>query len=84
MDQEQTWIQLVRDNWPGISDEDADMVLWNATCFPFGTEAQVTKHIQEKCVQSNGDPVTAVDIAHRELDEAMRRHNLEHPQNSNF
>lgn len=71
MSDQQTWMELVRENWPGISDEDAERVLFNATCFPFGTEELVVWHLKQKYQQSGGDPDRAMTIALEELDAAM-------------
>lgn len=60
---QQTWFDLVRKHWPGINDDEADLVLWNATCFPFGTVDQVTSNIIEMHARSGGDPREAVNLA---------------------
>lgn len=66
-----TWIELVRECWPGISDGDAESVLFNATCFPFGTVEQVQASLREKYAQSGGIPERALAIAIEEIDAAM-------------
>lgn len=71
---QQTWFELVRKHWPGITDEDVELVLWNATCFPFGSVEQVTAQLIEKYQQSNGSPEYAVAIADREMNEEMKRY----------
>lgn len=40
-------IEVVREIIPGVSDEEAGYILWNHTCFPFGTEEQVKVQIEQ-------------------------------------
>lgn len=40
-------IELVREHLPGVSDEEAGYILWNHTCFPFGTQEQVKAQLEE-------------------------------------
>lgn len=42
-----TWNDLVREYLPDVPEDFAGYVLWNLTCFPFGTEAQVRKQLAE-------------------------------------
>lgn len=36
-----TFIELAKAAWPGISDADADYLLWNCTPFPFETNPRI-------------------------------------------
>jgi hypothetical protein len=42
-----TWNDLVREYIPNATDEFADWVLWERTCFPMGSVAAVRQHLQE-------------------------------------
>jgi len=42
-----TWLDLVRKYLPGISDEYADFILWEKTCFPMGDKKTIEKQIKE-------------------------------------
>jgi hypothetical protein len=79
---QQTWFELVRKHWPGISDDGVELVLWNATCFPFGNVEQVTAQLIEKYQQSSGNPEYAVAIAMKEMDDEMARYRAEHPRDT--
>lgn len=48
-----TWIDLVRKYFPNATDEEADFILWEKTCFPFGNVSQVEKQIKEFKVYKN-------------------------------
>ena len=41
------WIELVKKHWPNISNEGANDILWNATCFPMGSAELVEEQIKE-------------------------------------
>lgn len=64
--------------WPGLSDEDAKRLLWEATCYPFGDWNRVEMQLREKHEQSGGDVQRAIDIAHEETDVGMAEHRRTH------
>ena len=41
-----TWIDLVREYFPDAADSECDRLLWNDTCFPFGTIEQVQAQLE--------------------------------------
>ncbi|MHB1023313.1 MAG: hypothetical protein ACYC0Z_12980 [Acidobacteriaceae bacterium] len=41
-----TWHDLVRRYFPTASDSQCDKLLWNCTCFPFGTAETVERQIK--------------------------------------
>jgi len=49
-----TWVDLVRKYLPGISDEYADYILWEKTCYPMGDKEMVEKQIKEFAKTSRG------------------------------
>jgi selenocysteine lyase/cysteine desulfurase len=73
-DAKELWIDMVRENWPGISNEDADLVLWNATCFPFGRPDRVAKDLREMYARSNGNPMLAVAMAEADIEAEMKKY----------
>jgi hypothetical protein len=42
-----TWIELVKEYFPNISDEEADFILWEQTAFPMGGFDVVRQQLQE-------------------------------------
>lgn len=42
-----TCLDFVRKYIPGISDEYADFILWEKTCFPMGDKETIEKQIKE-------------------------------------
>jgi hypothetical protein len=42
-----TWIELVKEFFPNISDEEADFILWEKTAFPMGGLEVVTQQLKE-------------------------------------
>ena len=77
----ETFIEKVRAVWPGTSDEAIEDVLWSATCFPFGTEAQVMAQLRLSYATSGGDVKKAIDDAHAEIEAAMQEYRELYPVN---
>lgn len=67
------WVELVQRHWPGISDEDANNVLWNATCFPMGDAELVEEQIKEAYVKGNGNVAQAIAVVEDEMFEEFKR-----------
>lgn len=63
--------EFIEDIWPGLTEEEAVRLLWNATCFPFGTREKAREQLCGKYEQSGGDIDKAIEIAHQETDAAM-------------
>jgi hypothetical protein len=61
------WVELVQKHWPGIDQEAANEVLWNATCFPMGDAETVEAQIVEAYNKSKGD----VGLAIAQVEDAM-------------
>jgi hypothetical protein len=68
------WIELVKKHWPNISDEGADHLLWNVTCFPMGSAELVEQQLIEAFNSSNGNIDLAVELVMQELDEEFAKH----------
>ena len=50
-----TWINLVASIWPNITEAQCDLLLWETTCFPFGSAEKVEQQLKENYVQSDGN-----------------------------
>jgi hypothetical protein len=70
------WIELVQQHWPGISQEDANEVLWNATCFPMGSVADVEQQIKEAYIKGQGNVGQAIAVVEDEMFEEFKRHKV--------
>ena len=70
------WVELVQRNWPGISPEDANEVLWNATCFPMGSADQVEAQIKEAYIKGQGNVGQAIAQVEDEMFEEFKRHKV--------
>jgi len=68
-----TWRDLVRQYWPSVTDEEADSILWNCTCFPFGSLERVREQLAELARRSGGDVGKAQALAFRDLEEALEK-----------
>ena len=44
---EEAWGDLVLKYFPNATEEEMDFILWEKTCYPFGTADQVEKQILE-------------------------------------
>lgn len=70
------WVELVKQHWPGISDTDANEVLWNATCFPMGTVEMVEEQIKEAYIKGSGNVGQAIAILEDEMFEEFKRYKV--------
>lgn len=66
-----TWLEFARQHWPGISDDDAERILWECTAFPFADVETVKRQILESHSGSGGDVDLAISQSHAALDQAM-------------
>lgn len=62
------WVDRINEIWPGLSAEDIDLVLWNATCYPFGSVERVYADLVKARDMSGGNPRKAVDVFMAEMD----------------
>ena len=70
------WINLVKKHWPGIEDDAANEVLWNATCFPMGSAEQIEEQIKEAYIKGQGNVGQAIAIVEDEMFEEFKRHKV--------
>lgn len=70
------WLELVHKHWPGIDDEAANAVLWNATCFPMGTAVMVEEQIKEAYIKGHGNVSEAIAIVEDEMFEEFKRYKV--------
>ncbi len=64
----QTWIGLVRKHFSLITDTDAEMILWEATCFPMCSAEKVEQQLIEAYQKSGGSVNVALGQAYAEMD----------------
>ena len=55
--------------WPGVSDTDMDLLLWNTTSFPCGNDDHIIDQLERAHASSNGNVTKAVCDA---IDEVRR------------
>lgn len=80
---ELTFAEKVRKAWPGASDDELEDLLWSATSFPFGTEAQIMAQLNLSYTTTNGNIGQAIDDAHHEIETAMQEYRELYPVNPN-
>jgi hypothetical protein len=68
-----TWLEAVHKLWPGITDEEADAVLWSATAFPMADPKTVIKQVMRARRVGRGMVRPAILRAERDMDQAMRK-----------
>lgn len=67
------WVNLVQKHWPDISAEDANQILWNATCFPMGSADQIEEQIKQAYTKGNGNVGQAIAIVEDQMFEEFKR-----------
>ena len=67
------WIELVKKHWPNISNESANELLWNATCFPMGDAEIIEAQLIEAYTKSKGDVGYAIALVEEEMWEEFKR-----------
>jgi hypothetical protein len=70
------WVELVQKHWPNISPEDANELLWNATCFPMGDAETIELQIIQAYQKGNGNVSQAIAIVEDEMYEEFKRHKV--------
>jgi hypothetical protein len=68
-------LNAAKEAFPNQSDEVLLKLLWNVTCYPFGTKEQVMTHFKEAGIAGNQDPESAIQWAHDKLHESMKEFN---------
>ena len=61
-----TWLELVHEYYPGVSDDEANALLWGGTCYPFGKEGQVREQLLAHVAAGCKTPDDAIARAHEE------------------
>lgn len=46
---ERTMLDLIRDYFPGCTEEEADWILWEKTCYPFGDVRPNLEKLKREC-----------------------------------
>jgi hypothetical protein len=49
--------------WPGLSDVERHLLLWNGTCYPCGSGEQTAAQLKDLAEKSGGDLEKALTIA---------------------
>lgn len=62
-----------RKHFPHLTHEQHMSLLWCGTCFPAGDGEDVEKQVEELARKSGAEYEVAMEIAHREFDEAWER-----------
>lgn len=70
------WVELVQRHWPGISPEDANDVLWSATCFPMGDADTIEAQVKQAYFKGHGDVGLAIAQVEDEMFEEFKRHKV--------
>lgn len=70
-----TMIDEAKRIWPGINDDEANMLLWEATSYPFGSEDAVLEQLEQSYKKHAGNVEAAVADAYEEIEKAMREYN---------
>lgn len=69
-----TWSELVREIWgQSTSDKDIEILLYECTCFPFGTAKQVIQQLKEIRDRSGRDISIAERLVKKDVERAMRQ-----------
>lgn len=56
-------VDAVKTYWPDLREEQCAILLWGATCFPFGTGEQTAAQVKEMAEKSGCDLGKALAIA---------------------
>ena len=70
------YIKMVKKHWSGISTSDAECLLWETTCFGFGSAREVEDQIREAYDETGGNVEQALANAYAEIDKAMAEYRL--------
>ena len=70
------WVELVQKHWPNINAEQANELLWNATCFPMGSAEEIELQIISAYQKGQGSVSQAIAIVEEEMYEEFKRHKV--------
>jgi hypothetical protein len=68
-----SWADLVKKYYPEVSEEVAEMLLWETTCFPMGSPQQVENNLKENVAEYGQDIQKCIDGVYAKLTEEMSR-----------
>jgi hypothetical protein len=68
-------LQIAKECFPNNTDEELMELLWNVTCYPFGTKEQVIEDFKEASKASDKDPSKAMAWAEDITNKAMKELN---------
>ena len=69
-----TWLEMVKEVWVNASENEAEVLLWECTCFPFGDAGAVKEQLISLYERSNGSFSEALRIVDEEMADALNRH----------
>lgn len=76
----ETWFDRVHKYYPNASDKECESVLWNATCFPFGTIEMVDRQLRNGSRKSHRNPTRACYLADRSMSREYDRYARSQPK----
>lgn len=72
-------LSFVRKYWPNATDAECESLLWESTCYPFGSLDKVAAQLADSYVATGGNVTKAIDDAYAEIDRIMSEYNkLDH------
>jgi len=66
------WIDFVKLTWMEATDKQAEILLWNCTCFPFCSAGVIKKQLKKLYKKSKGNFDEAIKISGREINEIIK------------
>jgi hypothetical protein len=72
MSDNKTWNDLVQSIWPNVTAEQAEILLWETTCFPMGTAEDVERQLRENYQRSGGDVDLIVKLVYADIDQHIQ------------
>lgn len=69
--------EAVMRHYPHLPESEMMKLLWEATCFPFCGPETLEEQLIELKANTDGSLGQAVAFAHKQMDEALERHNQE-------
>lgn len=73
VDKKGTLGDIIEKYYPGLSDEEANDLLFNATCFPFGSFAQVEENLKELIEKTDGTVNGAIEFSYKQMAEVLSK-----------
>lgn len=72
---EKTLGDLVEQYYPGLSSEEMNDLLFNATCFPFGNFEKIEENLKELKENTDGTVSGAIEYSYQQMMEILDRTN---------